>query len=478
MNNTFYWFDFETFGANPMKDRPAQFAGIRTDENLNIIGEPLMIYCKPSPDFLPAPEACLVTGITPQTALEKGMPEANFFKAIEKELAQPNTCAVGYNSLRFDDEVVRHGFYRNFLPPYNREWQNGNSRWDLMDVSRMTAALRPDGINWPTKEDGSPSFKLEDLCAANGINTENAHDAMADVYATIEWAKTIRKAQPRLFDYAFKMRKKDAIADLINTSTHGLFLHVSGMLGSKHQYVGVMMPITVHPNNKNSVICVDVTQSIQGLTELEVEDIYERIFTKTDELPEGLERLPVKEVHLNKSPTVAPLNTLTPETAERLSINLAFCKKQHDDLLPVIDIAAEKLMSIYEHRDFEEVTNPDWRLYAGGFISNADAGQRARVSRMSWDELCDTPISFEDDYMGRLLFRYRARNSVESLTEDEQAQWHEWRCAQFGDIEAYMERLDELENAPTATGADWAVLNELREYVHQLCAGCDNLSQV
>ena len=170
---SFYWHDYETFGADPAWDRPVQFAGLRTDADLNVIGDPLVLYARPADDFLPHPMACLITGITPQLALEKGVAECEFIARIHAELAQPGTCAVGYNSLRFDDEITRHTLYRNFFDPYAREWQNGNSRWDIIDLLRTAWALRPEGIEWPRREDGHVSFKLEQLTAANGI----AHSA-------------------------------------------------------------------------------------------------------------------------------------------------------------------------------------------------------------------------------------------------------------------------------------------------------------
>ena len=187
--NSIYWYDFETFGNNPRRDRASQFAGIRTDEDLNIIGDPLVMYCKPANDFLPNPMACLITGITPQLTLEKGIAEAEFTRRILEEFAQPGTCVAGYNSIRFDDEVTRQLLYRNFHDPYEREWKNGNSRWDIIDMVRLCAATRPEGIEWPKKEDGSNSFRLEELTKANGITHAEAHDALSDVLATIEFAQ-------------------------------------------------------------------------------------------------------------------------------------------------------------------------------------------------------------------------------------------------------------------------------------------------
>ncbi|MEN8260783.1 MAG: exodeoxyribonuclease I, partial [Pseudomonadota bacterium] len=207
-DRTLYWHDYETFGTDPRRDRPVQFAGIRTDEDLNIVGDPLVLYCTPAADMLPQPESCLITGITPQMALEKGLCEAEFIALIHEELAKPGTCGVGYNTIRFDDEVTRSTLYRNFFDPYAREWQNGNSRWDIIDMVRLTWTLRPEGIEWPVYQDGRPSFRLDQLSVANGIEHASAHDALSDVYATIGLARTIKRAQPKLFDYVFLNRGK------------------------------------------------------------------------------------------------------------------------------------------------------------------------------------------------------------------------------------------------------------------------------
>lgn len=210
--HTFLWHDYETFGLDTRRDRPAQFAGIRTDAELNEIGEPLMIYCQPASDYLPDPGSCLLTGITPQHCLQHGVAEHAFAAQIEQALAQPGTIGVGYNTIRFDDEVTRHLFWRNLIDPYGREWQNDCGRWDLLDVVRMVYALRPDGIEWPVKSDGKTSFKLGDLALANGLAHEAAHDALSDVRATIALARLIKSAKPKLFDFCLELHKKSRVA--------------------------------------------------------------------------------------------------------------------------------------------------------------------------------------------------------------------------------------------------------------------------
>ena len=253
--HTFLWHDYETFGVQPRRDRPAQFAAIRTDAELNEIGEPIMLYCQPAPDFLPDPQSCLITGITPQECLDKGLPEYQFAARIEQALSAPGTVGVGYNTIRFDDEITRFMFWRNLIDPYAREWQNDCGRWDLLDVVRTAYALRPDGIQWPTKADGSASFKLADLAAANGLAHEAAHDALSDVRATLALARLVRDHQPRLFEFCLGLRKKERVAAELGLPTTAQaarpFLHISGMFPSERGCLALMWPLAMHPTNKN-----------------------------------------------------------------------------------------------------------------------------------------------------------------------------------------------------------------------------------
>ena len=315
---TIYWHDYETWGASPQKDKPSQFAGIRTDLDLNIIGEPLIEYCKPQADYLPHPEACLITGITPQVAMKKGLVEAEFIAKIHAEFSVPNTCVAGYNSIRFDDEVSRYSFYRNFYDPYEREYKNNNSRWDIIDLVRACYALRPEGIEWPLKEDGSPSFKLEHLTVANGIEHAAAHDALSDVTATIALAKLIKEKQPKLYNFFFGLRGKKALAELVDVFNMTPLVHTTSRIPATQGCTSWVAPMSFHPVNKNAVICFDLTQNPQVLIDLNVDELRKRLYTKRvdlaeDDLPVGL-----KLVHLNKCPILAPAKTLLPENAARL----------------------------------------------------------------------------------------------------------------------------------------------------------------
>ncbi|KPK54823.1 MAG: exonuclease I [Thiotrichales bacterium SG8_50] len=424
--NTLYWHDYETFGIDPVRDRPVQFAGIRTDEDLNIIGEPLNIMARPSPDTLPHPMSTLITGITPQQALEQGMPEAEFIARILEELSQPGTCGVGYNSLRFDDEVTRNTLYRNLYDPYAREWQNGNSRWDIIDVVRACRDLRPDGIVWPQREDADrSSFKLEELTVANGISHEHAHDALSDVYATLAMAKLIKDKQPKLYDFLYRLRRKNEVLKYIDFKELTPILHTSGMYGSDYGNTRMVVPIASHPVNRNSVIVFDLAQDPKLLLELGAKTLAERLYTSFEDLPEGVERPALKQLLVNKCPVIAPTSTLTGEASKRLNIDLMTCKKNRQTLLGARKEIQQKIAKVFEPREFEPVSDPDLMIYAGGFFDDKDKALMSIVHNTAPEELGAQTWTFVDKRLPEMLFRYRARNYPETLNADERAQWLE-----------------------------------------------------
>lgn len=424
--NTLYWHDYETFGVDPLRDRPVQFAGVRTDEDLNMIGEPLNIFARPAPDTLPHPISSVITGITPQQALEQGLPEAEFIARVLQELSQAGTCGVGYNSLRFDDEVTRNTLYRNLYDPYAREWQNGNSRWDIIDMVRACHDLRPEGINWPQREDAPrPSFKLEELTVANGIGHEQAHDALSDVYATIAMARLIKEKQPKLFDFCYKLRRKNEVLKLIDLKEMTPILHTSGMYGSDHGNTRMVVPIASHPTNKNGIIVFDLAQDPSMLLELGAKKLRERLYTPTADLPEGVERPALKQIHVNKCPVIAPTSTLTGEAAKRLKIDIMTCQKNRMALIASRKEIQQKIAKIFEPQEYEPRTDPDLMLYGGGFFSDGDKAVMNRIHNTAPDELAAQSWSFDDKRLPEMLFRFRARNYPETLNSEEQGQWLE-----------------------------------------------------
>ena len=426
---TILWYDFETWGVSPKFDKPSQFAGIRTDLELNIIGEPEMFYCQPPVDYLPHPEACLVTGITPQKAQAEGLTEAEFAARIHKLFSQPNTCVAGYNNIRFDDEVTRYLLYRNFFDPYAREWQNGNSRWDIIDMVRACYALRPEGIEWPTVErDGEEvvSFRLELLTKANGIAHEAAHDAMSDVYATIAMAKLIKEKQPKLYEFIFNLKNKKQVAELINVADMTPVVHTSSKISSAHGCTSWFAPINYHPVNKNAVICVDLARDISPLLKLTADEIRSRLYTRYDDLAPDEKPIPVKLIHTNKCPVIAPAKTLLPENAERLAIPREYCLDNLKQLKQQGELR-DKLSDVFVNEAFDnEQIDAEHALYGGNFFSHSDKAQMEILHGLAPEQLASHPFQFQDERLPTLLFRYRARNYPHTLTNDEQQKWQQY----------------------------------------------------
>lgn len=468
---SFYWYDYETFGSNPRRSRPAQFAGIRTDVELNPISDPLVLYCRPSPDFLPEPAACLMTGITPQVALERGVIETDFISRINKEFSAPGTCVAGYNNIRFDDEITRYCLYRNLRDPYAREWKCGNSRWDLIDVMRMSFALRPEGINWPHDERGRTSFRLDQLTVTNGVKHEAAHDALADVVATIELAKLLKNSQPRLYDFMLGLRDKKKVIALLGQGEMQPILHVSSRYPVERNCLAVVTAVAKHPVNSNAYVTYDLSVNPEPLLTLGVEELRKSLFTRAEDLPRDAVRLPLKSIHVNKCPALAPLTVLREEDRHRLDIDLGQCNKNLK-LLQRYQGLAQKVQAIVGTQYVGEETDPDFMLY-DGFINDRDRNILNDIVNMRHESLSSLTPPFEDERLPELFFRYRARNYPETLNDSENLRWLAHRRSRLtqktahGDL-TLIEYMTELQTRNLAVGLtddQRRILANLREYV-------------
>lgn len=429
MTETFLWYDLETYGRDPRRTRIAQFAAIRTNADLEVIGDPYSFYVQPALDLLPSPTACLITGLSPLDLRQRGIIEAHAMQRIATAFAQAGTCGVGWNSLRFDDEFLRFGFYRNFIDPYRREFEQGNSRWDLMDYARLAYAMRPAGIEWPRREDGAPSFRLEHLAAANGVGHAAAHDALSDVEATLGLARLFKQAQPKLWSYHLGFRNKARARELLDPFQHRPVLHVSGRFPAERGCAAIVLPLIEHPGNSNQIICCDLQDAPDAWCSLSVGELQDRLFAPRDSLPEGEARVPLKAVHVNRCPALIDLQHVSEEELQRLGIDREACLKHATQLL-IEPGLLERCRRLFSHprgnADLQSKSDVDQALY-DSFVHRRDIATHAAIRLAEPNELHSFQGQLRDPRGDELLFRYRARNWPESLTADELQRWNAYR---------------------------------------------------
>ncbi|MDT4762283.1 exodeoxyribonuclease I [Sphaerochaeta sp. PS] len=453
---TIFWYDLETFGLDSRHDRIAQFAGQRTDYDLNPIGEPVVLYNKLSDDYLPDPLSCLITGITPQEVNEKGLCESDLIEQINREFATPNTVVAGFNNIRFDDEFIRNALYRNFMDPYKREWDNNCSRWDIIDLVRAAYDLRPEGIAWPPRkeETGNPTFRLTALTEANSIPQEGAHDALVDVKATIAIARLIKEKQPKLYSYYFTLRNKTKVKDVVQTPFGEPVLLTASFFSNKQGCSRLITPITHLKENPNSILCFDLTKDTAPLFQATAETIFkvDGVFT----------------IAVNKCPFVSPLSVLSDSLAIKLGLDKPLALFRHEQIANNTNL----LLVGREISDtFESVKDVDFQLY-DGFFPNSDLKRFELIRKATPKDKLRLNLDFEDNRCAQMLFRHVGRNWSEVLDEEQRRKWRSF-CANRilnppGTIKInlnfYKRKVEENLASTDFNAEDKLVLAKLKEY--------------
>jgi exodeoxyribonuclease-1 len=444
MAKIFFFYDLETSGLSARNDRIMQFAGIRTDMDMNPIGDPYNVLVALNDDTLPSPEALMVTGITPQQTVVDGYTEAQFAKLLCEEVFTDDTVAVGFNNIRFDDEFVRHLFWRTFHDPYEWCWKNGCSRWDLLDVVRMTRALRPEGIKWPVDSEGRATNRLELLTSENGIDHFKAHDALSDVEALIAVTKLLKEKQPQLYEYLFKMRDKNEVKQLVNLEDKKPFVYTSGRYDAEHNKTTVAFPLTSGSNG--NVLVYDLRYDPSGFVGLSANELAKKIYATWEERQsEDFVKLPVKELQYNRAPAVAPLGVL--EQADgwtKINLDKQTIEK-HRNILLAAPHFTENLRSIFENKPaFKKASDPEAQLY-DGFLNDRDRLRVETVRNATERELADFHPEFTDERLAPLLLHYKARNYPKTLSTDEARAWEQWRAARISSqLPGFMKSLQKL----------------------------------
>lgn len=469
---TFYFYDVETSGFSPRRDRIMQFAGQRTDENLRPIGKPDNVLIKLTPDILPEPQAVLVTGITPQQTLVNGVSEAEFLRHFFGQIVKPNTIFVGYNNIRFDDEFMRFLMWRNFYDSYEWHWKDSCSRWDLLDTVRMTRALRPAGIMWPFAPDGQPSNRLAFLSNVNKLEHETIHDALSDVGAAIAVAKLLKNKQPKLFDYLLNLRDKSKVAAL--TSKGDPLLYTSGRYSSDFEKTTIVIGVTQLPD-KRGALMYDLRVDPEPYLKMSAQELAAGWQARGEEAA----YFPVKLLSYNRSPAVAPIKALDRESRSRLRLDLSQIKQNLHMLLSAKNFS-EKLLAAHkivqpkaQQQLMSDEQLVDEQLY-DGFVSSSDKTKMSVIRAAGESQLANLQISFDDERLNLLLPLYKARNYPASLSAAEQKWWQNYRTQRLADggqgsrSSRYYQQLAELGKRPDLSREQEYLLKELKLYADSI----------
>jgi exodeoxyribonuclease-1 len=474
MAASFFFYDLETTGINSRTGRIMQFAGQRTDMDLAPVGDPVNVLIKLTPDVLPEPDAIMVTGITPQATLQDGITEAEFIKLFEAEVSLPGTIFVGYNTVRFDDEFMRCLLYRNFADPYAWQWKDQRSRWDLLDLARITRALRPDGIKWPFAPDGKPTVRLEFLTKVNGLDHENAHDALNDVYASIAVAKLIKEKQPKLFSYLLDMRDKKRVAELVEGGKP--FVYTSGKYAAETEKTTVVTMLAKH-SKKNCAIVYDLRHDPAEFIKLSPQELAARLSWVKDK-DAAPARLPAKALQYNRCPAIGPLSVLDGATQKRLKIDLKTIEAHRQKLAAAPDFAKNVLEAFDLHekqRQTEWLTNDqdvDCQLY-DQLYNDGDCRLLPEIRSSKPEDILGFEAKLQDKRLKTLLPLYKARNYPSSLSSEERLEWDNF-CKQRlfagggnSRFAKFARRVQELAGTKLSQNQQFA-LEELRLYAESI----------
>lgn len=477
MAGSFFFYDLETTGINPREGRIMQFAGQRTDMELQPVGKPVNLLIKLTPEVVPEPDAIMVTGITPQSTLADGVTEAEFLQIFYDEVVQAGTIFLGFNTVRFDDEFMRFLHYRNFYDPYEWQWTDACSRWDLLDVVRMTRALRPDGITWPFTAEGYPTNRLELLTKLNGLDHTHAHDALNDVWATIAVAKLIRGKQPKLFDYLLSIRRKKDVVSIVKTGQ--VFTYSCGKYPKEtlHTTAAVLLAENPGEANRDSFMVYDLRHDPTPFLDMSVDQLIDAWQWSRE--PDKL-RLPVKTLKANHCPAVTPgfpKDAVTQQrlqlTTETITRNLRLLNKHKPALVAKLLLAVTKMDAERDSKYRVEPKDCDSQLY-DSLPSQADKPVAAAIRDSPPADIMQYADKLRDARLKQLLPRYKARNYPKSLSEEERQTWDNFvrqrlvgggaNPARDSQLAKFFKRIDEIAQRSGLTTDQQYALEELHLY--------------
>lgn len=462
----FAFFDLETTGTSPAFDHPLQFAAILTDAAFREV-ERVNLRCRLAPHVIPSPQALAVTGVRPNQLVDPELP--NLF-----EFAQELTALVlrwspaiwtGFNSIRFDEEMLRQMFYQNLQPEIFATQFNGNTRFDIMTAVFAVFQRCPDLLNWPVDETGRVRFKLDRLAPENGFEGHNAHDALGDVEATIHIARLIAERAPDLWAQLLANRDKRHVqAELDRFEPLELVGRFGG--GPPKAIMGCLCGYAAKNANQAYFFDLDSVDP-QELTAASGADLVAAM--------EGEPR-PLRSISINKVPILLPPIMVTDEQRRRARV-LAEAPELRQRLIAAMAARYPAAPDTAPQHVEQQIFN--------GFYNWNDKARLKEFQGGDWPRRQEIVATFEDARLRQLGARLVAFHAPKLLSDSDRRRYIAWRRKRWNapaDVEVEWMTLEKARRAllemPPAAEQDQSMLENIEAFIAVLSASIANREAV
>lgn len=454
----FLFYDLETSGLKMCWDVPLQAAFLQTEPDLSLIRE-ITLRCRLPHHIIPAIDALMVTGVSPRMLQEQPLDHIEMMAQIARILTDCRPAMLlGFNTLKFDDEVLRHSFFQTLLPPYCGA-MTGGGRADVLNMLRAVALLEPGAVVIPTDPLGKPTMRLGDVCRANGIalSQEDAHDALADVRATRDLFGLLRERAPTTIATMLGHAKKSGPLQLLDGAE-------PLVLGGTSRCVPITQ-LVVSPTNQNAWACADLNRDPADYLDLKAPELLALIRSRSS---------PIRQVRVNAQPLLFNWEQGAHAIADR----------QPDD------VYRERMGRIWRHPTFtrqlvlalqDQYSDrapspwPEGTLYEGGFISNADVAACARWHELPWSDRAGYAARhISDPRLKSFAIRQVFLCAPEALSQEAWQRGQAWlgerllteEDVPWTTLHAALARCDELAGTTTSPEA-LAQLTQIRTWLGQ-----------
>lgn len=398
------FFDTETTGTDRMFDQILQFAAVMTDENFEE-KDRFDIRCQLLPHIVPSPGAMDVTGVTVAQLVDHSLPSHYQMVAHirEKFLEYSPATFLGYNTIDFDERLLRQAFYQNLFPTYLTN-TDGNCRSDVMCAVLAATLHTPGAVVVPQDAKGRFKYKLELVAPANGYAPKRAHDALDDVRATIHMARVVSEKAPETWSAFMRFSSKAAVVDYLRDELVLAWSKVYfGRPWSRHvTWIGC----NEHYTAEQYMFVLDVDPD--DLARMSDPELTSRLASNSK---------PVRVLRANAIPMLVP-DDEAPKSAPTWQVGLK-CLRNRAGRLRENKALRQRLVAAFERtRSRREAgIHVEQKIY-DGFVGQADEERMERFHRLPWKERIELVSAFEDPRLRELGRRLIYNERPDVLDDD------------------------------------------------------------